>query len=72
MQLVCDSYFWPTICKEVERVVEPYRICQVSKGKATNVRLYMPLLILIQPWTDISMDFVLGLPGHNKRMIQFI
>ena len=32
------------------------------KGKATNAGLYMPLLVSMQPWSDIRMDFVLGLP----------
>ena len=41
--LVHDSYFWSSMCKEVERFVEWCWICQVSKGKATNVGLYMPL-----------------------------
>ncbi|KAI9187093.1 hypothetical protein LWI28_024339 [Acer negundo] len=45
LQLVKASYFWPTIRKEVERYVERCRICQVSKGKATNAGLYRPLLI---------------------------
>ena len=40
LQLVRKSYFWPTMRKEVERC----RICHVSKGKATNVGLYMPYL----------------------------
>ena len=42
--------------------MERCRIYQVSKGKATKAGLYMPLPILTQPWTDVSMDFVLGLP----------
>ena len=62
LQLVCDSYFWSTICKEVKRFVEHCLICQVSKGQATNAGLYMSLPILNQPWTDINMNFVLGLP----------
>ncbi|GKA00849.1 putative nucleotidyltransferase, ribonuclease H [Tanacetum coccineum] len=62
LQLVQASYFWPTMRKEVDRYVKRCRICQVSKGTTTNAGLYMPLPILVQPWVDISMDFVLGLP----------
>ncbi|KAK0602626.1 hypothetical protein LWI29_035357 [Acer saccharum] len=54
LQLIRASYFWPTIRKEVERYVERYRVCQMSKGKATNAGLYMPLPIPTQPWTEVS------------------
>ncbi|KAI3700067.1 hypothetical protein L2E82_44682 [Cichorium intybus] len=66
LQLVQSSYFWPTMRKEVERFVKRCRICQVSKGTATNAGLYMPLPIPLQPWVDISMDFVLGLPRTQQ------
>lgn len=62
LQLIKSFYFWPTIWREVEKYVEWCHICLVSKGKAINAGLYMSLPIPTQPWMDISMDFVLGLP----------
>ncbi|GJT98365.1 putative nucleotidyltransferase, ribonuclease H [Tanacetum coccineum] len=85
LKLVQASYFWPTMRKEVDRYVKRCRICQVSKGTTTNARLYMPLPVPAQPWVDISMDFVLGLPrtqrgndsifvvvDHFSKMVYFI
>ncbi|GJY14823.1 putative nucleotidyltransferase, ribonuclease H [Tanacetum coccineum] len=66
LQLVQASYFWPTMRKEVDRYVKRCRVCQVSKGTATNAGLYMPLHVPLQPWVDISMDFVLGLPRTQR------
>ena len=66
LQLIKASYFWPTIRKEVERYVERCRICQVSKGKATNAGLYLPLPVPVEPWAEISMDFVVGLPRTQR------
>ncbi|GJQ97209.1 putative reverse transcriptase domain-containing protein [Tanacetum coccineum] len=66
LQLVQASYFLPTMRKEVDRYVKRCRVCQVSKGTATNAGLYMPLHVPLQPWVDISMDFVLGLPRTQR------
>ncbi|GKA88519.1 putative nucleotidyltransferase, ribonuclease H [Tanacetum coccineum] len=85
LQLVQASYFWPTMRKEVDRYVKRCRVCQVSKGTTTNAGLYMPLPVPLQPWVDISMDFVLGLlrtqrgndlifvvVGRFSKMVHFI
>ncbi|KAH9721969.1 Endonuclease [Citrus sinensis] len=64
--IIANTYFWPTMRRKVYHYVEPCRIYQVSKGTATNARLYMPLLIPTQPWADISMYFVLGLPRTQR------
>jgi hypothetical protein len=63
---VAASYFWPSMRKEIGRFVERCRICHVAKGRATNAGLYMPLSVPVRPWSDISMDFVLGLPRTQR------
>ena len=73
LKLVTDSYFWPTLRRDVERFVRRCVTCQQGKGNASNAGLYLPLPIPTQPWTDINMDFVLGLPrtqrGHDSIFV---
>nr|GEV00025.1 putative reverse transcriptase domain-containing protein [Tanacetum cinerariifolium] len=61
-QLLTGSYFWPSMRKEVGHFVASCRVCHMAKGASTNVGLYLPLPIPTQPWSDVSMDFFLGLP----------
>ena len=73
LKLLLDSYYWPTARRDVARFVERCVTSQTSKGHATNSGLYMPLPVPTQPWTDIRMDFVLGLPrtqrGHDSIFV---
>ncbi|KAF8093386.1 hypothetical protein N665_0383s0018 [Sinapis alba] len=66
LKLVSDSYFWPSLRRDVERFVARCTVCQQAKGQASNAGLYLPLPVPTQPWSDLSMDFVLGLPWTQR------
>lgn len=62
LALISTSFYWPSMRREVEKFISRCRVCHVAKGKATNAGLYSPLPVSSALWTDISMDFILGLP----------
>ena len=64
------SYFWPKMFRDVNRFTNRCSTCRKAKSKAQSRGLYMPLPIPYQPWEDISMDFVLGLPRTLMRSIR--
>lgn len=66
LQLVDTSYFWPSLRRDVERFFEHCVTCQRSKGHASNAGLNILFPIPTQPWTCISMDFVMGLSRAQK------
>lgn len=45
LHLVSNSYFWPSMRKEVNRFVARCRVCQMAKGTSTNAGLYLPFPI---------------------------
>jgi hypothetical protein len=50
----------------VERLVQRCVTGHKAKSKLKPYGLYTPLPIANNPWEDISMDFVLGLPQTKK------
>ena len=66
LALIEDKYYWLNMKKDITRYVEWCRIFQMDKGHSQNIGLYMPLLVPTSPWTDLSMDFVLGLLNKQR------
>jgi hypothetical protein len=62
-ELLTRKFFWPTLRKDVERFVANCHTCRRIKPRrhAPHGTL-LPLPVPDQPWRDISMDFVVGLP----------
>ena len=71
--LVEDKFYWPSLKRDVARIVAQCRTCQLVKAKKQNTGLYTPLLVPHEPWKDVSMNFVLGLPrttrGHDSILV---
>lgn len=60
--IIADHFYWPQMLKDVHKVVDWSRICQLNKGIKQQAGLYTPLQVPDLLWQHISMDFVLGLP----------
>ena len=71
--LVEDIIYWPFLKRDVARIVAQCKTCQLAKTKKQNIGLYTPLLVPHEPWKDVSMDFVLGMPrtakGHDSILV---
>ncbi|KAJ4715126.1 Transposon Ty3-I Gag-Pol polyprotein [Melia azedarach] len=61
-----EHFYWPKMRKDVQRVCDRCVACKRVKSKVLNQGLYTHLPVSSEPWTNISIDFVLGLP-RSKR-----
>ena len=52
--------------RDVHNICGQCIMCLKAKSKLQSHGLYTPLPILDVPWTNLSMDFVLGLPRSRK------
>ena len=57
--------------KDVQRICDRCITCRQDKSKVMPHGLYTPLPVLKEPWVDISMDFILGLPRSRTHFIAY-
>ncbi|KZV25320.1 peroxidase 64 [Dorcoceras hygrometricum] len=70
---ITNSFFWDGMKKEVYTFVAECAVCQQHKYQATKpAGLLQPLPIPDQIWTDISMDFITGLPRSKGFDVLFV
>ena len=63
LELIWHKYYWPRMVKEIKVYTKSCTACQ--QAKPTCHKPYGELQLLQQSWepyTDISMDFIVGLP----------
>ena len=61
-----EKYYWPQLYKVVKKFVKSCGVCQIAKGVSQKTSLYTPIFVPEKPWSDISMDFLLGLSKTMK------
>jgi hypothetical protein len=66
LDILHEHFFWPKMKRDVNRICSRCITCRKAKSKVLPHGLYTPLPVPSEPWVDISMDFVLGLP-RTKR-----
>ena len=66
-ELICRNFFWEGMNKDIEKYVLSCNTCQRVKPANKTYRLLQPLAVSKKPWTEISVDFVTGLPTTDSQ-----
>ncbi|KAF7826468.1 putative gag-pol polyprotein [Senna tora] len=73
LDMLKEHFFWPHMKRDVEKLCSKCISCRKAKSKVKPHGLYMPLPVPTHPWTDVSIDFILGLPKtRNGRDSIFV
>jgi len=66
-----EHFYWPKMGGDVYKVITACSICHKAKGQF-HQGLYTPLPVPVQPWDDVSMDFIVALLGLKRgRMLSW-
>ncbi|GJZ27288.1 retrotransposon-related protein [Tanacetum coccineum] len=70
---VGSLFYWKGLHKGVKKLVRECDVCQRSKSDlAAYPRLLQPLPIPERIWSDISMNFIVGLPKSQGKSVIFV
>jgi len=59
-------FYLPKMKRDGQKICEQCIVSRKAKSRVQPYRLYTLLLVPTEPWIDISMNFVLGLPKSLK------
>ncbi|GJX88135.1 RNA-directed DNA polymerase [Tanacetum coccineum] len=66
LALLREQIYCPKMERDVNRLLERCRTCHIAKTHSSNAGLYTPLSVLVAPWEDVCLNFVLGLPRTQR------
>lgn len=67
------EFYWKELQKDMHKFISECDVCQRFKGEHVHVpRLLQPLPIREKIWTDVSMDFIEGLPKSQGKTTIFV
>ena len=61
LEVLYEHFYWPNMKRDVQRMCDRCITCRQAKFRVMPHGLYTSLLVLKEPWVDISMDVILGL-----------
>ena len=65
-EILSEHFYWPNMKQDVGRICSSCIQCRQAKSTSHPHGLYTLLPISHSPWTDLSIDFVLGLPKSQQ------
>jgi len=66
-------FYWQGACAQIKEYLQGCDTCQLNKSELTlPTGLLQPLPIPTSIWSDISMDFVVGLPNFQGKSIIYV
>lgn len=71
MRRIAQTFYWKGMKKDIYTHTQECLVCQKNKGETVaSPGLLQPIPIPERVWTEISMDFIVGLPNsHGKTTI---
>lgn len=63
LKMLQQHYYWPGMKATTKQYIQNCHVCLCAKAPCNTYNsLLQPLPVLEQPWVNLTMDFVIGLP----------
>jgi hypothetical protein len=66
LNVLHEHFYWSNMKRDVQIICGRCITCREAMSRVMPHGLYTPLPVPKEPWVDVSMDFILGLPRFRK------